>query len=621
VSTAEREGRRRTAARSRRDASSRTRARSDGSRPRRRPEKPTWRVSSAGVRYGLFAFKYLRHSKGRWAGRPLSLEPWQLLTFSELLELERDAWLDLTDADAHELLVEPETFWTRLELWRNGLFEKKTTTPSGLRIHREGLLGVPKKNGKSTGSSGTALYLLVGDGEPGAEVYSTAAAKEQARIVFRQAVEMCRASPKLLDHVRIYRDAIELRKDGSFYKVVSADAPTQEGINPHGVLNDEVHAHKSRDLYDVLRSATIGRDQPLLFSFTTAGVDLKTIGGELYQRGAGKRPKYVRRHEAGDDVALVEPRADKQRSFYFRWYQANPEKVTRRRRTTDGYKTEVDLEEIKRANPSSFITKEKLQEESEVERPFAIFLRYHANVWARVGKHLFKPGEWERLRGRRGDETCRADRRSGEQEIRAGDPIVVGVDVGQLHDTSAITWARPPRLGKLGDPEDPIALDAWVAAVWPSGEDNPIDLGKAHHVEETDEPLRLELLTAKIHELATTYRVLAVAADPYKFETQLQELEDEGFVAIRFDQGAAMVRATDVFFRTVRRGYAAHRGDPVLDAHIEAAAARDVPGGRFRLDKGRASEVMDAAVSTAIAVDLCHNRDVVRARRPSVTVL
>lgn len=599
---------------SRKDASRRPR--------RRKPAEPaTWRVSSAGVRYGLFAYKYLRHSKGRWAGRPLSLEPWQLLTFSELLELEHDRWLDLTDADAQQLLLRPEEFWPRLEEWRLGLFEKLATTPSGLRIHREGLLGVPKKNGKSTGSSGTALYLLVGDGEPGAEVYSTAAAKEQARIVFRQAVEMVRASPKLLDHVHLYRDAIELRKDGSFYKVVSADAPTQEGINPHGVLNDEVHAHKSRDLYDVLRSATIGRDQPLLFSFTTAGVDLRTIGGELYQRGAGKRPRYVHRHEAGEDVALVEPRADKQRSFYFRWYQANPEKVTRRRRTTDGYKTVVNLDEIKRANPSSFITREKLLEESEVERPFAIFLRYHANVWARVGKHLFKPGEWERLRGRRGDETCRPDRRAGEEEIRADDPIVIGVDVGQLHDTSAITWARPPRLGKLGDPEDPIALDAWVAAIWPSGEDNPVDLGKAHHAEETDEPLRLELLVDKIHELARTYRVLAIAADPYKFETQLQELEDEGFVAIRFDQGAAMVRATDVFFRTVRRGYAAHRGDAVLDAHIEAAAARDVPGGRFRLDKSRASEVMDAAVSSAIAIDLCHNRDIVRARRPSVTVL
>lgn len=601
--------------RSSRDASARAR------RDTTKPPPVTWRASSAGVRYGLFCFKYLRHSKGRWAGSPLSLEPWQLLTFSELLELEHDKWLDLTDADALELLRDPAGFWARLEKWRNGLFAKAATSPSGLRIHREGLLGVSKKNGKSTGSSGTALYLLVGDGEPGAEIYSTAAAKDQARIVFRQATEMVQASPKLLDHVRLYRDAIELRKDGSFYKVVSADAPTQEGINPHGVLNDEVHAHKSRDLYDVLRSATIGRDQPLLFSFTTAGTDLKTIGGELYQRGAGKRPKYVHRHEAGDDVALVEPRADKQRSFYFRWYQANPDKVTKRRRSKDGTRTVVDLDEIKRANPSSFITKAKLQEESEVERPFAIFLRYHANVWARVGKHLFKPGEWERLRGRRGDPTCREDRRAGEQEIRAGDPIVIGVDVGQLHDTSAITWARPPRLGKLFDPEDPIAVDAWVAAIWASGEDNPVDLGKAHHAEETDEPLKLELLLERIHQLAKTYRVLAVAADPYKFETQLQQLEDEGFLAIRFDQGATMVRASDNLFKAVRRGYLAHPGNAVLDAHIDAAAARDVPGGRFRLDKGRASEVMDAAISTAIAVDLCHNPDIVRARRPSVTLL
>lgn len=606
TSTAEREAAKRRR-RSTSDASTRSRAARE-----RAAAAPTWRASSSGIRYGLFCFTYLRQTKGVYAGRPLALEPWQLLTFSELLQRTDEAWFDLTDADALQALRDPSAFWARMRRLR-----LEHDRPTGDRVYREGLLGVSKKNGKSTGSSGIGLYLLVGDGEPGPEVYSTASVKEQARVVFDQACDMVRKSPRLDAHLRILRDRI-VSADG-FYRVVSSDAPGLEGINPSGVVNDEIHAHKSRELYDVLRSAMIARKNPLLLSITTAGTDLRgTIGGEVFRRGAGSKPRYVHVREAHLDVALIAPRADKQRSFYFKWYGADPDKIVRRR----GKRSELNLDEIKAANPASFITKELLLEEADVpERPFAIFLRYHANIWTRIAKHLFKPGEWERLRGRRGDETCAANRRGGEEEIRKGDPIVVTVDVGQLHDTSAITWARPPRLGNLGDPEDPIAVKSWVAAIWPSGTDNPVDLGRAHYAEETDEPLRLDLVKGKILELHATYRVLAVAADPYKFETQLQELEDLGLTAIRFDQGAPMIRASGAFFRTVREGYLAHDGDDVTTAHIDAAAARDVPGGRFRLDKSRASEVMDAAISNAMAVDLCHDPDIARARRPSLTLL
>lgn len=587
------------------DATTRARAR------RAAPKPTTWRVSSSGIRYGLFCFSYLRQTKGRYAGKPLALEPWQLITFSELLQRTDEVWFDLTDDDALQALGDYETFWRRMKALRSNA-EK----PTGPRIHREGLLGVSKKNGKSTGSSGIGLYLLVGDGEPGPEVYSTASQKEQARIVFDQACEMVRKSPRLNEHLRIMRDRIA-SSDG-FYKVASSDAPGLEGINPSGVVNDEIHAHKTRELYDVLRSATIARENPLLLSITTAGTDIKgTIGGEVFTRGAGKKPRYIRVREAHQDVCLVAPRPDKQTSFYFKWYGADPEKVTRKR----GGKIEVNLDEIKGANPSSFITVEKLQEEADVKRPFAIFLRYHANIWTRIAKHLFKPGAWDVLRGRRGDEDAAENRRGGEEEIKRGDPIVVTVDIGQLHDTSAVVWARPPRLGKLGDPEDPIAVKSWIAAIWPPGEDSPVDLGKAHYVEETDEPLRLDVVKDRVLQLHKQHRVLAVAADPYKFETQLQDLEDLGITVVRFDQGAPMVRASDDFFKAVTEGYLAHDGDAVLAAHVDAAAARDVPGGRFRLDKQRATEVMDGAVATAMAVHLCHDPEILRSRRPSLSLL
>jgi hypothetical protein len=324
---AQRRRQRRTATPARKPADRRARARK--AKP---PAEPTWRISSSGARFGLFAFKYLRQTKGRFAGKPLALEPFQVVVMSDLLQVEHELWLELTKDDALQALHDPDTFWRRIEEWR----ANEGAETAGLRVHREGLLGIPKKNGKSTMSAGLAMYLLVADGEPGAEVYSTASTREQARIVFRQAKEMAEKSPKLLDHLRIFQAVIELRKDGSFYKAVAADAGGQEGINPHGVLNDELHAQKTRELYDVLRSATIGRDQPILFSFTTAGFDLETIGGEQYVRGAGRKPEYTHEVEGHQTVAIVKPLADKQRSFYFRWYQADPAASTIATTATSG---------------------------------------------------------------------------------------------------------------------------------------------------------------------------------------------------------------------------------------------------------------------------------------------
>jgi phage terminase large subunit-like protein len=591
-----------------RAATRKSRARPANATP---PAPTTWRISSSGARLGLFSWKYCRQTKGSTAGRPLNLEWWQAEVFSELLQVEHEVWLELTDADALQTIVDPATFWARIERWRN----EEGADAAGLRIHREGLLGISKKNGKSTGSSALALYMLIADGEAGAEVYSTASTKDQAAIVFRQAKEMAEKSPKIHDLVRVQRSQILLRSDGSFYKVVAADAGAQEGINPHCVVNDEIHAHKSRELYDTLRSATIYRDQPMLFSITTAGVDVNgTIGGELYQRGAGKRVRVV----DGQVVA----RKDKQRSFYFRWYQADPKKV----RNEDG---SVNLVEAKKGNPASWITVEKLREEAEVNRPRGIFLRYHANIWTTVEESWLRPGQWEALRGARGDMACIPSRRAGEHEIVDGEPVVITIDIGLLHDTTAIVTARPPRLRKLDDPEDPTAIRAHIIAAVPpaAGLD---EYPPCHEPILTDEPLRLDYIEAQVLEIAKRHRVLAILADPYKFETQLQNFEDMGFLAVRFDQtNARMVPASEALYAAVNNQLLAHDGDPVLEQHMHNSVARDVGGGRWRLDKRRPktsseanpTDKMDGAVATAMAVWACQQEEILNFARPTLSIL
>ena len=177
-------------------------------------------------------FSLLTHNKGRWAGKPLTLEPWQQFFIASLFG------------------------WKRAD---------------GTRRFRESYLEVARKNGKSTVGSGVCLELLVLDGEPGAEVYCAATKKEQARIVFDDARNMTKKSTALLKKVAVQRNAIFVASTLSTMKPMAADSKTEDGLNPHGIYIDEYHAHPDDGLYSVLKSATGARSQPLLSIITTAG--------------------------------------------------------------------------------------------------------------------------------------------------------------------------------------------------------------------------------------------------------------------------------------------------------------------------------------------------------------
>jgi phage terminase large subunit-like protein len=114
-----------------------------------------------------------------------------------------------------------------------------------------------------------------------------------------------------------------------------------------------------------------------------------------------------------------------------------------------------------------------------------------------------------------------------------------------------------------------------------------------------------------------------VAGDPHKFETQLQHLDEEGLQVLRFGQGDPMTLASEALYReiTSKEVPLATSGDEVLEVHLENATARDVGGGKWRLDKKRAEDKMDAAVSTAMGVFLARDPDVATPPRPGAELL
>jgi len=192
-----------------------------------------WFDEKAADRAVEFFPRFLRHVKGEWAGKKVELAEWQ-----------------------RDRIIRPLFGWKR---------------PDGTRKYRTVYVEVGRKNGKSTLASGVGAYLLFCDGEPGAEVYSAAADRDQASIVFDAASQMVEASPELAKRCDIFRKRIVVPATHSFWQVLSADVPTKHGRNPHAILFDELHTQPNRNLWDVLKTGQGARSQPVLFRSSRRG--------------------------------------------------------------------------------------------------------------------------------------------------------------------------------------------------------------------------------------------------------------------------------------------------------------------------------------------------------------
>ena len=150
---------------------------------------------------------------------------------------------------------------------------------TGLRRFREGYIEVPRKNAKSTISSGLLLYMLAADNEHGAEVYSAATTRDQARIVFDDARAMAERTPDLRSclGVAIMQHSLTVAATSSKAAPLAAEGSTLDGLNVHCAIIDELHAHKTRAVYDVIDTARGAREQSLLWLITTAGTDKSGI--------------------------------------------------------------------------------------------------------------------------------------------------------------------------------------------------------------------------------------------------------------------------------------------------------------------------------------------------------
>ena len=197
-----------------------------------------WRFDEALASRACTFIEHLPHIKGQWARQRLkiTLEDWQVFIIANIF-----GWVD---------------------------------RDTGLRRFLTVYLEVARKNAKSTLAAGIGFYMLAADGEPGAEVYSAATTGDQARIVFEVARQMVLREPDFVHGgIDPQRHGLYMPDDARKFEPLNAEGSTLDGLNPHCTIIDELHAHKRRDVYDVLDTARGARDQSLLASITTAGSD------------------------------------------------------------------------------------------------------------------------------------------------------------------------------------------------------------------------------------------------------------------------------------------------------------------------------------------------------------
>lgn len=495
-----------------------------------------------GPRVAAFCREYVRHSKGRWAGQPLVFEDWQQEFLDEAFE------------------VDPDT---------------------GLRIYREVVLGIPRKNGKSTMASAIALYLLTSDNENEPEVYVAAAAKNQAGIVYRQARRFVDASPGLQDFIRPKQYHMDCPGNGGILRVLSSDGALQHGLNPHGNIIDELHAHKSGDLYTALTSGGGAREQPITVVITTSGMAEEQILGQIY-RAAMELPDL----ETRPGLTIARDRAG---GFLMYWYGAEPD-------------ADPDDPEVwAQANPASWITADYLR--TERRKPtmrLSDFRRWHLNQWV-TGVEMWLPkGAWADCSSKDHD---RSDLLHG---LDPKHPVAVGIDFGVADDTTCITVAQriPMPFGRR-NPETPSP-------------DDHVRVRARFFVpnRETGEEADVTEILDYLRSLRVRFPALArrgdrrgasgpvYAYDPWGFRAMAQILEGEGLTMVEMPQNdARMVPAATELYGLVVEGRLEHDGDPLLASHMAnvVGKARGETGWRITKLVDSARKI-DGAVSTAMSV-------------------
>src|SRR5574343_486897 len=488
-----------------------------------------------------------------------------------------DSKVAQTAVDFFENLVQLEGQWAgqklKLSAWQDKVIREVfgTLRSDGMRQYRTVYIEVPKKNGKTLLAAGFTLKLLVADGEPAAQVYSAAAERQQAGLVFRPAAAMVRASTSLSRRCKVIdsQKRIIVPSTDSFYQVLSAEVPTKHGLNVHGCVIDELHAQPNRDLFDVLTTGSgDARQQPLYIFITTAGFDRNSICWEVHEKarqilnGTREDPTFY--------PVIYGLEEDEDWEDEANWYKVNPE-----------LGNIIDIERVR----------EHYREAKQNPAEEANFRRLRLNQWTQTVTRWLGLDKWDACGGDVGD--LKGRRCYGALDLAssidlAAFSLVFPMDDG-TYSILCYCWIPEDTIHEKKK-KDRVPYSTWAANgyVYPTP-GNVIDY---------------DFIIHKLEELKSQFNIQEIAFDRWGAERISQVLIDKGFKMIPFGQGFAPMSApTKEYEALIVGGKIRHGGNPVMRWNFDNLVMKHDPAGNIKPDKEKSTQKIDAQVSTIMALD------------------
>lgn len=500
-----------------------------------------WFDETAARRAIAFFPLVLRHSKGKWAGSPVVLEPWQ-----------------------------------QFIIW--SIFGWKKT--DGARRFRTAYVEVARKNGKSTLAAGVGLYLLQADSEPGAEIYTAATKLEQARIIHQEAIRMVKQSPLLNRDLRVLKNNINDPRTFSKFEPLGANSQTLDGLNVHGAMVDELHAHPNRDVWDVLDSATGSRDQPLIFAISTAGFNQHSFCYEQHD--------YTEKVLAGvfdDDT------------WFGIIYSLDRDPETKN--LDDWWDEDTWIKANPNLGVSKFVHDMRAKARVAKKRPSALnnFLTKELNVWTTASVRAISPEAWQAcnhgqvsmdaLHGRR---CWLAMDLSSTLDVTA-EVLVFEPDDSGIWPVLCRFWLPEDNMDERVR-DDQIKYDVWAREGF-------LTLTPGNVIDDA-------WILAQIEQDLAVFNVQEIIFDPWQATWLANQLQARGVhpdKLVQFRQGyQTMTPAVKELEKAIARRAINHQGNPVLAWMASNLVLSKDAAANLKPDKVKSQEKIDGVVALIMAL-------------------
>jgi phage terminase large subunit-like protein len=491
----------------------------------------------------------LPHIKGILAGKLIHLENWQVWVVSQIF-----GWIHA-----------------------NGYRE-------GIRRFRRAYIEVGRGNAKSTLSSAIGLWMLTADGDGGAEVYSCATTQDQARIVFDTARAMARSpvAKKLMDHlgVEVLAHSIAVVESNSMFVPLAADSKSQDGLNISLCVIDELHAHKTRDLFDVIVTGCGKREQSLLFAITTAGTNRAGICFEQHL--------YLRK--------ILDQVAEDESQFGCIWSGDED----------DDFR---DSKVWKKANPNFAISVDPSHLENEARKAGIMpaaqnnFRTKHICQWVSASSAWMDMTIWNRC----GDDTLKLEDFDGRD-------CFLGLDLASVSDLAAKVYLFPEQI----DGETHYTLfgtyylsdaairdgrnsqyEGWEISGYLTSTE-----GDVTSYQRIEDDIKADL---------KRFKVIELAFDPHQAAQMIQNLQGEDITAVQISQTVMNLSApTKELERLARTGRLHHDNNPVLAWAASNVVVRVDTNENVKPRKEREENKIDPIIATinALARAMLHQPEI-----------